>query len=158
MVSSGDRRGGKNTSNDFAVTKRILPCDFCFFPLRRRPLCSVAEQGEEIRELKKSKPDKATITPYIEALLALKTRYKDETGKDYAPVQTPAPTTKATTKTPAPPAKNQATPTQPKKARFLLLLPVVQQPPSVRAFRPNYFCAFCKVLAVFVWGGRGGDV
>lgn len=42
-------------------------------------------QGEEIRELKKSKPDKETIQPYITDLLALKAQYKEEYGKDYAP-------------------------------------------------------------------------
>lgn len=40
-------------------------------------------KGDEIRELKKSKPDKATIQPHIDALIALKTQYKDETGKAY---------------------------------------------------------------------------
>ena len=43
------------------------------------------KQGLEIRELKKSKPDKATIKPHIDALLSLKAQYKDKAGKDYAP-------------------------------------------------------------------------
>lgn len=44
-----------------------------------------ANQGLEIRELKKSKPDKATLQPHIDILLALKAEYKTKTGKDYAP-------------------------------------------------------------------------
>lgn len=42
-------------------------------------------QGDEIRELKKSKPDKATITPHVDDLIKLKAEYKAETGRDYAP-------------------------------------------------------------------------
>lgn len=44
-----------------------------------------ANQGIEIRELKKSKPDKAALQPHIDILLALKMDYKAKTGKDYAP-------------------------------------------------------------------------
>lgn len=40
-------------------------------------------KGDEIRELKKSKADKAALQPHIDALIALKTQYKDETGKAY---------------------------------------------------------------------------
>lgn len=40
-------------------------------------------KGDEIRELKKSKADKATLQPHIDALIALKTQFKDETGKAY---------------------------------------------------------------------------
>eukprot|EP00904_Undaria_pinnatifida_P011963 jgi/Undpi1/7898/HiC_scaffold_24.g10370.m1 len=43
----------------------------------------IVAKGEEIRELKKSKADKATLTPHIDALIALKTQYKEETGKAY---------------------------------------------------------------------------
>ena len=62
--------------------------------IRRRPcmimstslslfLATVPTQGEEIRELKKSKADKATLQPHIDALIALKTQYKEEAGKAY---------------------------------------------------------------------------
>ncbi|CAN0530102.1 unnamed protein product, partial [Laminaria digitata] len=50
-----------------------------------------AKQGLEIRELKKSKPDKATITPHINALLSLKAQYKEKAGKDYTPAPAAAP-------------------------------------------------------------------
>lgn len=43
----------------------------------------IQTKGEEIRDLKKSKPEKATLQPHIDALVALKTQYKDETGKPY---------------------------------------------------------------------------
>ncbi|CAM9322056.1 unnamed protein product [Pylaiella littoralis] len=45
----------------------------------------ITSKGLEIRELKKSKPDKAALQPHIDALIALKTQYKEKTGKDYAP-------------------------------------------------------------------------
>ncbi|CAN0453815.1 unnamed protein product, partial [Hapterophycus canaliculatus] len=35
--------------------------------------------------MKKSKPDKATLQPHIDALIALKAEYKGVAGKDYAP-------------------------------------------------------------------------
>ncbi|CAM9576559.1 unnamed protein product [Chrysoparadoxa australica] len=50
----------------------------------------ITAKGEEIRELKKSKPDKAALQPHIDALLALKAEYKEATGSDYA-----APNTRA---------------------------------------------------------------
>ena len=42
-------------------------------------------QGDEIRDLKKSKPDKAALQPHIDALLSLKADYKKHAGKDYVP-------------------------------------------------------------------------
>lgn len=45
--------------------------------------CFLLSKGDEIRELKKSKADKASLQPHIDALIALKTQYKDETGKAY---------------------------------------------------------------------------
>lgn len=52
-------------------------------------------QGLELRELKKSKPDKATLQPHIDTLIALKAQYKEKTGKDYVPVPVAAPANKA---------------------------------------------------------------
>ncbi len=43
----------------------------------------IVAKGDEIRELKKSKPDKAALQPHIDALIALKTEYKNEAGKPY---------------------------------------------------------------------------
>lgn len=48
--------------------------------------CFISSQGLEIRELKKSKPDKAALKPHIDTLMALKAEYKEKTGKDYVPV------------------------------------------------------------------------
>lgn len=68
-------------------------------------------QGDEIRELKKSKPDKATITPFVEDLKALKAQYKAETGKDYAAAgAAPAAVAKAPTS-----SKTESGPKQAKK-------------------------------------------
>lgn len=49
------------------------------------PISPRASQGLEIRELKKSKPDKAALKPHIDTLIALKAQYKEKTGKDYVP-------------------------------------------------------------------------
>eukprot|EP00752_Nemacystus_decipiens_P011622 g10317.t1 len=46
----------------------------------------IAAKGLEIRELKKSKPDKAVLKPHVDTLIALKAEYKEKTGKDYVPV------------------------------------------------------------------------
>ncbi|CAM9921001.1 unnamed protein product, partial [Sphacelaria rigidula] len=55
-------------------------------------------QGDEIRELKKSKPDKAVIMPHVDELKSLKAQYKTKTGKDYAPPAAAAPVPKASAK------------------------------------------------------------
>lgn len=55
------------------------------YPPPPSPRTHTPSQGLEIRELKKSKPDKATIQPHIDALLSLKGEYKEKAGKDYAP-------------------------------------------------------------------------
>jgi hypothetical protein len=46
---------------------------------------AIAAKGEEIRQLKAKKADKATIQPAVDALLALKKEYKNVTGGEYAP-------------------------------------------------------------------------
>lgn len=47
----------------------------------------VAAQGEVVRKLKSEKAPKAKITEAVECLLALKAKYKEQTGKDYVPGQ-----------------------------------------------------------------------
>lgn len=62
--------------------------------LRSIKIDRIASQGLEIRELKKSKPDKAVLKPHIDTLIALKAQYKEKTGKDYvapAPASSSAP-------------------------------------------------------------------
>lgn len=79
-------------ARDFFVSAFTRPSlqllkSVCFFLLTR-----FSPQGDEIRELKKSKPDKATIKPFIDALITLKTQYLQEAGKAYvAPGATAAP-------------------------------------------------------------------
>jgi len=46
---------------------------------------AIAAKGEEIRQLKAKKADKATIQPAVDALLALKQEFKNVTGGEYAP-------------------------------------------------------------------------
>lgn len=77
--------------------------------MRRR----IAWQGLEIRELKKSKPDKAALKPHIDTLIALKAEFKEKTGKDYvstpvAPASAPAAAKKATAAAPAAEAESPA--------------------------------------------------
>lgn len=47
--------------------------------------CRYARKGEEIRELKKSKPSKAELQPHIDILVGLKAKFQELTGKPYAP-------------------------------------------------------------------------
>lgn len=79
------------------VRMGVRPCTHAFqtwrgaVPVRKAALqihfvfvsCAVALQGDEIRELKTSKADKATLQPHIDALIALKTGYKQAAGKAY---------------------------------------------------------------------------
>lgn len=75
------------------------------------------KQGDEIRELKKSKPDKATMKPHVDELLALKGQYKEEAGRDYAPSPAAAVApASAKLKAPAPP-KKESKPKQSKDVR-----------------------------------------
>ncbi|XP_005182957.1 bifunctional glutamate/proline--tRNA ligase [Musca domestica] len=48
-------------------------------------LSKIAAQGDQIRQLKASKADKATIDPAVQLLLALKADYKSLTGQDWKP-------------------------------------------------------------------------
>ena len=48
-------------------------------------LQAIEAKGEEIRQLKGAKADKAALQPHIDALLALKKEYKEVTGTDYKP-------------------------------------------------------------------------
>lgn len=75
-------------------------------------------QGDEIRELKKSKPDKATMKLHVDELLALKAQYKEETGKDYAPAPAAA-AAPPSAKAKAP--KTEFKPKPPKNVRKYLL-------------------------------------
>lgn len=45
----------------------------------------IAQQGNLVRDLKAQKADKSKITEAVNALLALKTVFKSETGKDWTP-------------------------------------------------------------------------
>ncbi|XP_008124067.2 bifunctional glutamate/proline--tRNA ligase isoform X2 [Anolis carolinensis] len=51
--------------------------------------CKVAEQGEMVRRLKAEKAPKDQIDAAVKALLALKAEYKQKTGQEYKPGQTP---------------------------------------------------------------------
>lgn len=73
--------------------------------------CFISSQGLEIRELKKSKPDKAALKPHIDTLMALKAEYKKKTGKDYVPVAAaPASSAKKATAAAAAPAAEAESP------------------------------------------------
>jgi bifunctional glutamyl/prolyl-tRNA synthetase len=48
-------------------------------------LGKIAAQGDQVRQLKAKKADKATITAAVNTLLALKTEYKEVTGKVWTP-------------------------------------------------------------------------
>jgi len=57
---------------------------------------AIVAKGEEIRKLKADKVDKADLQPHIAALLDLKNKYREATGKDYV-AGAPAPATSTIT-------------------------------------------------------------
>ncbi|XP_077195838.1 bifunctional glutamate/proline--tRNA ligase isoform X2 [Paroedura picta] len=60
-------------------------------PIDRKALYNkVAEQGEVVRRLKAEKVSKEQVDEAVKLLLSMKAEYKDKTGQDYKPGQTPA--------------------------------------------------------------------
>ena len=51
----------------------------------------VRKQGEQVRDLKSKKADKATVDQAVQELLQLKAKYKEQFGKDYNPNSPPQP-------------------------------------------------------------------
>ncbi|XP_075451697.1 bifunctional glutamate/proline--tRNA ligase isoform X1 [Ascaphus truei] len=51
----------------------------------------VAEQGERVRKLKAEKASKENVDEAVKLLISLKVEYKEKTGQDYKPGQSPAP-------------------------------------------------------------------
>ncbi|EWM22412.1 seryl-trna synthetase [Nannochloropsis gaditana] len=72
---------------------------------------AIAAKGEEIRQLKLKKADKATVQPHVETLLSLKRDYKAATGEEYAApsagqAQNPKPAVRALNPPPLPSTGN----------------------------------------------------